>query len=273
MSYAAYDSIDAVRWSTLKSMADSPLAYRHRLETPRADSAAMLFGRACHAAVLEPLALADSVTVFDGARRGGVWTEFAEANAGRDILTRPEWERVLAVQEAVTGHPVAAALLAGAGENELTVQWTDPDTSIACKARLDRLVTKPKPLIVDLKTTRSLDPRRWAGTVADLRYVSQLGLYRDGVGIARGLDCGAVIIAVESEAPHDVGVFRVTSADLWSGSDEAHALLERLAECEASGEWPGRYPERVELELPPWAYPSDDSDDELIASLKMKARA
>lgn len=261
-TYAEYEAVNAVRWSDLKYMAVSPLAYRHRVTAEPTDSAAMLFGRAVHAAVLEPLSLADAFTVFDGPRRGAVWTEFRDANAGKDILTRPEWDRVLAVQAAVMAHPVAAGLLSGPGENEVTVTWTDPETGLACKGRLDRLVTRPRPLIVDLKTTRTLDPRLFARSVAELRYCSQLGMYRDGVGIARGFKCGAVIVAAESEAPHDVGVFRVASDDLWSGSDEYHALLAKLAECEASGEWPGRFPERQELELPPWAY-ADQLTDEI----------
>lgn len=266
-TYEDYASLTGVRWSDLKLMAKSPLHYMAHIDGPSSDSSAMLFGRAVHCAILEPLSLPTSFTVYDGARRGKDWTEFHEVNSGKDILTRSEWDRVLGVQAAVMAHPVASHLLTGRGENEVTIQWTDPETGIACKGRLDRLITKPNPYIVDLKTTADLDPRRFVRTVSDFKYVSQLGFYRDGVGIARGIDCGAVIIAVEASDPFDVGVFRVTSDDLWSGSDEAHDLLTKLAACQESDDWPGRFPERQELELPPWTFASEPSDEiEVIAS-------
>lgn len=266
ISYAVYEALPGVRWSDLKHMAKSPAHYLAHLEGEPVDSPAMLFGRACHCAVLEPVHLPEQFVVFDGARRGGVWTEFRDANAGKDILTRDEWDRVLGVQAAVTAHPVASKLLAGKGQNEVTITWRDTETDIACKSRLDRLILpngNGLGVIVDFKTTADLDLRRFVRTVSELKYVSQLGMYRDGVQAMFDRECRAVIIAAETKPPFDCGVFAVSSDDLWSGSDEFHALLSRLAECSESGEWPGRYPERVSLDLPPWAFGEADETDEI----------
>ena len=43
--------------------------------------------------------------------------------------------------------------------------------------------------------------------------------------------------------------------------------LDLLAECEASGEWPGRYPEAVILDAPGWYFP--DAPDLDLSSLEM----
>ena len=49
-----YADIAALNWSSLKHMAESPLAYRWHLAHPREDTPALRLGRAVHARILEP---------------------------------------------------------------------------------------------------------------------------------------------------------------------------------------------------------------------------
>jgi hypothetical protein len=69
-----------------------------------------------------------------------------------------------------------------------------------------------------------------------------------------------MIVAVESEAPYDVGVFEVSQEALAAGDEDVARLLRRVAECRASVRWPGRYPDVTELDLPGWAKPRDEGD-------------
>jgi exodeoxyribonuclease VIII len=250
VSHTAYSRLPGVNWSTLRYMLTSPLHYHYRRTHPPDDSPAMRLGRAVHCAVLEPDMFPLEFVVYDGARRGAAWTEFAGTNATRDILTISEYETALGIRDAVHLDPHAAKLLQK-GEAERVVEWTDAGTGLACKGRLDYLTGRT---VVDLKTTKDITPRAFSRTCDRFRYVSQLGFYRDGVREELGIEAGAALIAVESDPPHDVAVYTVSSDDLWNGSDEAHTLLERVAACEASGEWPGAYPERQALELPPWTW-------------------
>lgn len=262
--FADYVAIDAVNWSTLKHAARSMRHYHHERQTERPDTVRLSRGRAGHTAVLEPDRFLLDYVLWDGGdRRAKGYKAFAaEAeDAGKTVLTVAEYTSALALRDAVHAHPVAGPLLARKGESEVTVTWTDSETGLACKGRIDRLVTGGRPTIADFKTTSDIDARVFARVCSRLRYVSQLGMYRDGVRAARGLECGAAIIAAEVDEPYDVAVFRITSDALWSGSDEFHYLLARVAECEASGEWPGRYPERVDLELPPWTFEGELSDE------------
>lgn len=258
MNFAAYCQVDAVNWSTLKCMSASPLHYRHRLETPRDDTPAMRFGRACHTAVLEPDRFPLEWVVFDGRRAGNAWAEFAAVNADRGILTRSEYETALAVRDAVHAHPAAAKLLAGC-EYEQTVLWNDPDTGIACKARPDAV---NKRTLVDLKTTRTIDARKFGRVAYDLDYFGQLAFYAEGLAITTGRYYEAFIVAVESECPHDVGVFAVEPDSLAAAADRSHEYLERVAQCRTADDWPGRFAEAQTLELPPWAL--DDGKDEIL---------
>lgn len=257
LSFPAYQALPGVNWSTLKHMADSPLHYRHHLTTPRSDTPAMRFGRAVHTAVLEPDRFPLEHIIWDGGdRRGNAWKEFAAANADRTILKTDEYAACLAVRDAVRAYAPAANLLRG--ESEVSIEWTDAETGIACKARLDHIHAGA---IVDLKSTSSVDAHDFERTAADLLYHGQLSMYRRGLAAcgADFCDDAPVIIAVESSAPYDVAVFEPTDDALRIGDGLVSDLLFRLAECRARDSWPGRFDGPQPLTLPPWLMGDDDT--------------
>lgn len=255
-----YDALDAVNWSTLRELARSPLHYRWALDHPRRDTDTFRLGRATHTAILEPERfLADYVLWTGGARRGHEWEAFAAAADERcaTVLTSAQYETCLAMGSAVRGNPLAAPYLAGL-ETEVMVTWTDEATGLACKGRLDGLLRAPDPIVVELKTARTIDARRFAADMAALGYHCQLAHYVAGVRAAFGIDARAVLIVVEKDGPHDVMVAPLDpDGALWTGDNERLALLRRLAECRASDRWPGRYEAEQDLVLPPWCFPKE----------------
>jgi len=256
MSHDAYFEIEAWNWSLLKEAEKSPLHVQHRRTTPRPDTPPMRFGRACHTAVLEPDRFPLEWTVYEGRRAGKVWDEFAEVNHAKGILTVDEYDTCLAVRDAVHANPLAARLLRGCAF-EQTVLWTDPDTGLACKCRPDAL--KPYK-VIDLKTTRSIDARRFGRLAYDMGYFGQGAFYTEGVKLSvarRRRDWEFIVIAVEAEQPHDVGIFKVDDDSLYAASQDVHTLLRRVAACEKSGIWPGRYAKAEILSLPPWEFVDD----------------
>jgi hypothetical protein len=139
------------------------------------------------------------------------------------------------------------------------VVWTDAETGIECKGRIDYLRGG---CLVDLKGTRDIDARVFGATAARFGYVGQLAFYTAGLE-ANGvvLDEPPRIVAVESEPPHDVAVFEVGPDLLTQARYENAGLLSIVSAGRTSKLWPGRYPEAVPLVLPAWASPVDDSDD------------
>ena len=245
-----YLALPGCNWSSLKHMIKSPLHYQHAL-TEKKDTSAMRAGRAGHAACLEPDRFPIDFAVFLGARRAGAeWDQFAGANAGRTILKVAEYDEALAVRDAVRGHKVASRLLSG-GRPEQTLTWVDPETGIACKGRIDYL--RPDGL-VDLKTTASLDPRRFASTANDMGYHGQLAFYARGLKALGMTDPGCWLVAVEGDAPHDVVAYRVDPGVLALGDELVGRMLNRLAECQATKRWPGRAGLEQTFYLPVWAY-------------------
>jgi exodeoxyribonuclease VIII len=254
MTESEYRTHSGVNWSTLKRMTESPLAYRSAIDTPQADSPAFMLGRAVHCLTLEPAEFEARFSVYEGTRRGKEWEKFSEENSARDILTGTEYSFARAISTAVLSNRVARGYIERS-IIERPLFWTDKDTSIECKARPD-MVIPDAGVLADLKTTRSIDPRRIGAECARYLYPHQLAHYAQGCRLSsEGWEPSrAILIFVEKTAPYDVGVFEVPQLALDVARDEVAALLSRLAECRASGRWPGRYETEQTLELPTYFY-------------------
>lgn len=258
-TFVEYRAIDAVNASSLKAAAVSPLHYLYGLTHDRPDSPAMAKGRAIHCATLEPDEFPKRYTVWPGYRRGKDWQEFSAAAdaAGMEILTEAEYDDRLATRDAVRAHPVAARYLA-AGHAEQVITWVDHDTDLPCKARIDFIT--PGNVIADLKTGRDIGDHSFSRTTHDLLYHVSAAHYRNGMRAITGEEWDFVFIAVESNPPHDVRVGPLSEDALYCGEQEAARLLRLVADCTASGEWPGAYPDEDTFDLPAWFYAQEERD-------------
>jgi hypothetical protein len=255
--FADYIKIDAVNWSTLKHMRTSPLHYRHAVDSPDEDTTRFGIGRAIHTAILEPHRLSTDYAVFEGARRSGkAWEAFEAENIARTILKRDEMSRVQSLAARVASNDVAQEWLGGGNQAliERSIQWTDPATGIACKARPDAVHSA----IVDVKSTSSIDERQFRALATRMGYFGQLAFYRRGYKTLTKLTLPCAILAVEVDAPHDIGVFVVDDESLRVADDEITRLLAKLAECRKTNEWPGRYQKAQTMTLPDWALGESD---------------
>ena len=259
VSREAYDAIEAVNISTLKTMAISPRHYQHALTTPRADTDAMRLGRLMHALVFEPDTIDAHWVVWDGGRRAGKeWEAFLRANEGKEIIRAPEdWDSAEAVAAAVRAHPAAERYLRD-GRPEQTLQWTDAETGLACKGRMDWIT--PGGIIVDLKTSRDITPRTVARQLAALSYHAQAAFYCDGAKVLTHWSHGFVWIYVEQSAPYDVAVYTCPTDVLLAGRDLYRGWLRRVAECRETNVWPGVAPTELEMQLPAWACGANDAE-------------
>jgi hypothetical protein len=156
------------------------------------------------------------------------------------------------VRDAVRAHKLAARLLRR-GRSEVTLTWTDPQTRMRCKGRLDHLRGN---VLTDLKSTRDVDARTFGRLCANMDYHAQLAFYRRGL-IATGHELAPVyIVAVESGAPFDVGVFAVDEDVLEAGDQLVRKLLHQVKDCRRKRRWPGRYESEESLAFPEWALPA-----------------
>jgi hypothetical protein len=265
IDFAAYLDIDAVNWSTLKDLRRSPLHYKHGVGTKRKETPAMRKGRVNHTAVFEPDRLALDYAIFTEKNKAGkvvksgkAYTAFRKANNGRTILSPPEYAHACALRDAVRSHPLAGPYLER-GEAEKCLQWTDDETGLKCKARLDFL-SSGKPALVDLKSTADIAYSIFCSRAYKMGYHCQLGFYDWGLVTALKLHLPVVVIAVEQTPPYDVGVFEYDPDCIDTGRNETRSLLTKLAYFREQNVWPGQYAEEMALGFPGWVDASENED-------------
>jgi hypothetical protein len=255
MPSATYHSIEAMSASGAKKMLRSPQHYMLMRTTPNVPTAAMQFGTAVHALVLEPDTFNDAVVVAPEVNKrskdGKAEHEaFQAANAGKVILSADDFDRVLACAAAVRAHPAAAKLLSG-GQAEASLFWIDGKYRVPCKARYDYMNLGG---IVDLKTCVDASAEAFAKAVANYFYHLQAAFYCSGSEHVRNESPQFfAFVAVESEPPHGVACYVLPGNAILAGAHLANIALERYAAALAANEWPG-YSDAIEvLQLPKWA--------------------
>jgi hypothetical protein len=174
--------------SRVKLLPDEPELFHGRYisgEFPQPESADMRIGTALHALVLEakpPLTPPADVLTSNGQRRGKAWEAWQAQHAGETVLLQSEAELVQRMAAGVRASHHAAWLLEADGPVEQEVYWTDVDTGLALRAKLDKLAAMSPGVawVVDLKTTRDpVTPEAFARTCLRLGYHRQAAWYLD----------------------------------------------------------------------------------------------
>lgn len=233
---------EAIRYSRLKRMGQSPMHYEAACRTPFAPTRAMHFGTLVHSIVLG----GNTFVVWEGRRQGNDWKAFEAKHTDVQIATRAEFSRAMQVARAVQNDPVVREVGCLDGERELDLEWHR--WGRLCRGRVD-VANRKRRFVTDLKTCADASPFRFGFAAKRLGYPGQLEWY--GVGVTEALGWEPehhYIVAVESKPPHAVVVYRVTTEALEQGARTTRAWFEQLQVCEECDEWPGYSQCVVELE-------------------------
>ena len=262
-----YDAHPGVRWSNLSHMRKSPAHYAHALTNRRKDTSALNTGSALHTLVFEPETYAERFTTYTASKSKGegsrkAWEAFQESakERGLTILDTDDEERAKGCAEAVQAK-ASAYIAPSKGRAEIPITWTDADTGLLCKARLDWLTIDR--LLIDLKSTRSTEERAFANQAWKLGYFHQQSFYSMGVAAATGCTLDEVpflFVAVESEPPYDVALFEPCEESRQAAHEDVKRLMTLLAECQRTGRYPGRYEEPRILKAPAYVLMSEDEE-------------
>lgn len=223
-------------------------------------TAAMRLGSLVHALVLEPDSVSQYATAPNVDRRTKAGKEeyaaFLAESASKTVVDADDWQKALAIRDAVWGNSVAKQFLAMPGDNEVSHYWTDPATGIECKCRYDRLCAD---LIPDLKTSHDASPRGFAEKSASLGYHRQAAHYRYGWTCATGEVLPFVFIVVCTEPPYDVGIYELDEDALQLGEAQNESALRMLKTCHKTGDWREPWQKQVtQLKLPKWTVYADE---------------
>lgn len=177
---------------------------------------------------------------------------------GKKIISLEDYNRSLAMRDAVHKHPAAKALLKS-GQAERTFYFIDPLTGAACRIRPDFL--SGTGFTVDVKTTEDARPEAFARSCYKFRYHVQDSYYTDGLkhnGIDRK---GFIFIVVEKKPPHNVAVYTLSDPSKVLGRTEYQSNLFTYKECQDKGIWPGYGDLVLPLDLPQWAFNKPNHKD------------
>lgn len=256
MPYEDYALVDALNGSSIVHMRRSPLKYRNMKDNPQEASPAMLLGTIKHRMILEPH-LMEEIAVWglkeeEKVRRGKVWDAFQAEHAGKTILTEDEYEETTGTARAALLSPLIDRYVSAPGPTEVSMFWRHPYTKRRMKARLDKWIPSMN-MVVDLKATRDCTSYRFGGQSAALGYHIKMAIQSEGVEVLTGRKPDMRLAAIESKAPYEPAVYRVTKDVILQGLEEKDALIAKLDECEALNQWPPEQECETDLILPSWA--------------------
>lgn len=240
---------------------------------PSPDADAMTFGRLVHTVILEPHKL-DAYAVLDpsiiGVKADGsvadnptatkAWKDavFAAKRDGLTVISPKMLQHAIAMSEDIHAHPEAGRLLAAATDHEVSA-YADHPSGARVRARFD--IIGPG-FIADIKTTRDADPETFGRTMHGFMYHVSAANYLD-VARANSLPAARFdLICVEKE-PTPGGDYRVSVLEIHPDAIE----IGRQLMAEACNRWlangkrvdlPSYGDERHVIDLPPYAYETDD---------------
>ena len=255
-----YRENPAINITSLKAIDKSPLHYH---EQERVDKPCWKFGRAAHIAVLEPDRFDDLYVVWgrepdQKVRRGHVYDDFMDDHPGKESLLIKEYDAAWKIHDALWRHVEARAILSITGPVEDPHYWTDPETGIKCKGRVDKLTS----CVVDLKAMKDIEDREYFAACTRYMYHVTTAWYTRGVELATGRSLeNPILIGVENVHPHDVRVDVMPAEAVEAGHAVWREWLDTLARCQESGEWPGQCAGVGEVEIQYWGRGMEDASE------------
>lgn len=267
MTEQEYNAAEGVRRSDLWRMSESPEKYKWFLDHPEAETPALVFGSAAHKALLEPESFTDEFVVapnVDRRTKAGKaeYDAFMTSAGDRTVIGQDDYDTILAMRDKALSIPFVRAVLDG--EHELPLFWTDADTGLKCKVKLDALKRNDGNVIIaDYKTAKDARTDVFNHAVFRLGYHLQAYMYSEGAMQALGLTerPDFIFIVQEKKAPYSVNIVQVGEDVINAGMDCFREYMGMLKQCTDTGYWwgyNGLYGEPNETYLPGWMSLGED---------------
>lgn len=264
-----FDDREYVRFGWLEDFRYSP-AYFHAKyitgEISDKPSDAMILGSVIHCMLLEPQEFHTRYAVapkVDRRTKDGkaTWEDFSVNCSLRNLSVVPAEiaERAEVIVEHARENQNVNKLLGAARAVERVVKWSDTESSLRCKCKVDASVmpdTGVPTCLVDIKTTTDPYPDSFSRAMANRGYHRQAGWYTWGCELAYGIeDLPFAFIAIGTEPPYESFVYQLPERVLTFGREQNRRTLDQLAECYRTNQWSHPDTQTVRLlDLPQWAY-------------------
>lgn len=237
---------------------NTPANFWHEYLAPDAErkfTDALRFGQAFHLAILEPEEFTLRVEWRDK-HKTTTSKGFQEADAAmpeRMILCPSVWkDQLMDMLSAYLANPETRALLEMKADNELTLVWTDKETGVECKGRLDRYAHDVA-LPIDFKTTKDASETGFRKAIQEFGYHVQEAFYRSGIEEVFGeKPAGFAFPLIEKEPPYLTNLCQLSPEALEAGDYIFRRNLRHYADCRDKGNYPGYGPGTKTVSLDEW---------------------
>ncbi len=274
LSNEEYHAHKADSRSTLMLLHESAKKYHYKYVSGEAEeetTEALDMGTAFHTLILEPEKLADTMTFHPDQKRPTksqinaknpsdstvklieFWDKFDSENKGKIVLKHAQVDDLKGMADAIRSEPAAQKLLGQKGFIEPSIFWTDEETGIDVKCRIDFLPANYKSTI-DLKSTASVSLPKFEKSGIDYGYDLQSFMQHEAVRQLTGESPEAMFfVCAEKKKPHDTAFFMADEYVLKRGELLYRMLLRKLAKCRLNNHWPSSGEGRVQfMSIPQW---------------------
>lgn len=218
ISHEAYHAGFGLSSSKLKA---ALVSYDTYMQEEKSDSASMSFGRAFHAALIEPEHFKAKWEILP---QGPTSKAYKDAVAeGRNVVSEAELELVQAMCDAVRAHPDYGTVCKGDGEIMAVTTCMRTGMTIKCKA--DILSNS----IVDFKSTSaSINPSDFLYEIVKYKYHLSAAFYQDIVMQVTGVKMPFVLIPVTKKENPECEFYELSDELLDEGRTLYKAALDRI---------------------------------------------
>lgn len=258
---ATYHAHHAISNTKLKVFRKSRALYRAMFVEElirQTTTPAMLAGSVLHCLVLEPHLFTDRYAVapkVDRRTKEGkaTWTDFCINAGDREVVDADTYQQAQRMANAIASNSAAAKLVDQMGIAEYPIFWRHRVADIDCRAKLDKAILSSD-LILDIKSCQDATPSGFAKSIVNFGYDYQNAWYSDGYQAVHDVWPNFLFIAVQSEEPHEVGIYEINHSDLQYARDANDEAALQLADCLRTNNWVQEH-ERdvVKLTLPGYA--------------------
>lgn len=263
---AEYNALPQVRVSNLKHCLTSVLDYKLALEKKWEPTEAMNFGSLCDGIWLDRENIGldfahwkfedrpDKGRILKSGKNKGKWVDHGiktdlnqewiegirKANPGKTLVPWTEIARaddlvnyVRSIAKTPEAQKARDYLDNTPGEKQKVVFWTDPETGIEMKGRLDKLNPDE---VVDLKVYERYHPDVFGKAAADFSLDMQAVVYMKATGRTR-----FVWVVIQPEFPYNVCTYYMMegSPEYRVGENKLRTCLDRLKLAQDTGIWSG----------------------------------
>lgn len=242
--------------SMLKAMLVSPAHYQYGLVNRRGSTPQMEFGSLVHLLTLEPHLLLAKAAIFPGVKtsaRDKDYKDFVASHPGQMIFDEPTFHMAEIARDKLLNQKVLGRLFGdflSEGEAEASMYYTDPDTGVECRCRVD--LRHPEANF-DLKTTAYVSTPAWVRHAIDLDYDLQAYMYSlsDCLYSGREEPLPFYFMSVTNDYPLCTHARRAGLSFMMEGARKYKHAISAYAACAKADYWPAPGGEEV-VECAPW---------------------